>query len=574
MSIATPTKPISTNLPWQVPVDQHQHDTSGPCPLLAQMPQPLREAAEQAPHLFRYLHAIPIDQLGFPEYHAELSFDLARLRQVNLIYPVGDAGYAHVCTDSEDSYSDYVSIEPCFGVDLNILMSKIEGGLVASIERLAGAESDEALAEALSAAAERGFPPSGSQQRQKGRKNETPSVVVPKDELEAVKYLIIRDKVRLGALEPLLKDPNLDTISCSGVGRLFVQHRIFGHLKTGLAFDSIGQLDEFVLRLAEKAKKPVTGRQPVADAVLSDGARINIVFGSEISRRGTNFTISKSPPTPMSVLDLVALGTLNYTMVAYLSLLVREGMNIFICGEGGSGKTALLNALSVFVAADAKIVSIEDTPELRVPHSNWIREVVREGPAGESTSDVTVFALLKAALRQRPNVIVMGEIRGEEGNIAFQAMQTGHEVLATMHASSVEKLIQRLTGSPINVPKAYVDNLNVAVITGRVRLPDGRYGRRILSMNEIVDYDSRSDSFSFVEVFRWDSSKDRFEFVPQSYLMERKIAFRRGLSPENKRAIYDELSRREALFEALHARTSGFYELYELLSRAYSEGLM
>jgi flagellar protein FlaI len=263
-------------------------------------------------------------------------------------------------------------------------------------------------------------------------------------------------------------------------------------------------------------------------------------------------------------------------MAAYLSLMVGEGMNVFVSGETASGKTTLLNALTLFVRPDAKIVSIEDTPELQVPHPNWIREVVR-GSLSEQDSSVSMFSLLKAALRQRPNLIVVGEIRGEEGAVAFQAMQTGHAVMATFHASSVEKLIQRMTGNPINVPKAYVDNLNIAVIASAVRLPSGKTGRRILSINELVGYDPASDSFAFVEVFRWNSSTDVFEFTGNmnSYLLENKIAAARGLSAQNKRAIYDEVTRRAALLERLASQgTNDFYELYTVFSKAQREGLL
>jgi flagellar protein FlaI len=300
------------------------------------------------------------------------------------------------------------------------------------------------------------------------------------------------------------------------------------------------------------------------------------VYGSDVSKTGSNFTIRKFAVTPLSIIDIIQSGGVDYTMAAYLSLMVGEGMNVFVSGETASGKTTLLNALTLFVPSDAKIVSIEDTPELQVPHPNWIREVVR-GSMSEQDSSVSMFSLLKAALRQRPNLIVVGEIRGEEGAVAFQAMQTGHAVMATFHASSVEKLIQRMTGNPINVPKAYVDNLNVAVIASAVRLPNGKLGRRILSINELVGYDPVSDSFAFVEVFRWNSAKDEFEFTGNmnSYLLENKIAPSRGLAASNKRAIYDELQRRAALLERLSEQgTTGFYDLYGVFAKAQREGLL
>jgi flagellar protein FlaI len=262
---------------------------------------------------------------------------------------------------------------------------------------------------------------------------------------------------------------------------------------------------------------------------------------------------------------------MDYQMAAYLWLMVSEGMNVWASGETASGKTTLLNALTGFINPSSKIVTIEDTPELQVPHPNWIREVGVVSATAEDSS-VTMFSLLKAALRQRPDNILVGEIRGEEGAVAFQAMQTGHSVMSTFHASTVEKLIQRLTGAPINVPKAYVDNLNVVVLISAVRLPSGKKGRRIMSINEIIDYDSESDAFSF-----WNSARDVFEFTgsDNSYLMEQAIAPKRGIDSVNKRAIYDELERRAALLKNLHGRdTKNFYDLYQVLSKAQREGLL
>ena len=265
-------------------------------------------------------------------------------------------------------------------------------------------------------------------------------------QFEALRYLFIRDKEGMGPLDPLIHDPYIEDISCSGVGSLFVEHKIFKSLKASVSFKTHEDLDSFVIRLSEKIGKPVTFRDPIIDATLPDGSRINIVFGGDLSKRGSNFTIRKFSSTPISVLQLVAFNTLSYEMAAYLSLMLGHGMNMFVAGETASGKTTLLNALTTFISPTGKIVSIEDTPELQVPHPNWIREVVRGSTKSSSGAAVGMFDLLKAALRQRPNEIIIGEIRGEEGAIAFQAMQTGHACMATFHAASVEKLIQRLTG--------------------------------------------------------------------------------------------------------------------------------
>ena len=412
-------------------------------------------------------------------------------------------------------------------------------------------------------------------QRKKSKKKAAARLPVSRAELASLRYQLVRDKEGMGVLEPLILDPYLEDISCSGLGSMFLEHKIFKSLKTNIAFGSMEELDTFVIQLSEKIGKPVTYRNPIVDATLPDGSRINLVFGADVSRRGSNFTIRKFSADPLSMIQLVEFGGLTYEMAAYLSLAMLHGMNMFISGETASGKTTLMNAVTVFLHPNAKIVSIEDTPELQVPHPNWIREVIR-GKAGEDTSSVTMFDLLRAALRQRPNEIIIGEIRGEEGAIAFQAMQTGHSCMATFHAATVEKLIQRLTGHPINIPKTYIDNLNLVVIQSMVRLPNGKDGRRIVSVNEIVGYDSASDSFSYIEVFRWNPVDDSFEFTGymNSYLLEEVIAFKRGLPPQRKREIYTELTRRANILRRLKEQgVTGFYELFKVISQASRQGV-
>ena len=394
--------------------------------------------------------------------------------------------------------------------------------------------------------------------------------------IKVVKYLMVRDKLGLGMLEPMIRDTNIEDISCSGLGALFIEHKVFDSLRTSYEFATHEELDEYVLRLSERIKKPVTFRNPIVDATLPDGSRINIVYGDDVSKRGSNFTIRKFSETPMSILELRAFGTLDYLMAAYLSIVISEGMNLFVSGETASGKTTLLNAITVFIDPNAKIVSIEDTPELQVPHPNWIREVTRVAKPGEEGSGIDMFDLLKAALRQRPNEIIIGEIRGEEGLIAFQAMQTGHSCMATFHAASVEKLIQRLTGSPISVPKTYIDNLNVVVIQSAVKLPNGKLGRRAVSISEIIGYDSVDGTFSFAEIFRWDPMNDTFEFVGDmnSYLLEQKIAPKRGIPPSKKREIYAFLRRRARVLEKLNdSGVTNYHEFYKVIAKAQRDGV-
>jgi len=577
------------NLPFSSEGAEHQHGTGvEQCSLHNLLPPALQEKTAEAPHLLEYLHQVPIAEVGVPEYYAELNRKLGDLKHPNLIYPVPGQLFVHIFPDHEDARDYYITIEPSSVGDLEAILEQLERRLMDYVDALERAETPEDKAEVLRRAVRENcvVTGNGDGKRSNGKKSggglfSRPArsggkIPVTARQLAGLEYVLVRDKIGLGVLEPLIHDPYIEDISCSGLGLVFIEHKIFKGLKSTVSFERTEALDEFVIRLSEKINKPVTYRNPIVDATLPDGSRINIVYGSDVSKRGSNFSIRKFTTTPLSIVDIMGGGGLNHHMAAYLWLTVNEGMNVFVSGETASGKTTLLNAISGFIQPWAKIVSIEDTPELQVPHPNWIREVVRGSMADEDSS-VTMFSLLKAALRQRPNAILVGEIRGEEGAIAFQAMQTGHAVMATFHASTVEKLIQRLTGHPINVPKVYIDNLNVVVLCSSVRLPDGKMGRRIVSISEIIDYDSDTDSFSFIEIFRWDSSRDIFEFTGNgnSYLLEQVIAPRRGLDARNKRAVYDELERRASLIQKLsESGKANFYDLYQVFSQAGREGLI
>jgi flagellar protein FlaI len=280
--------------------------------------------------------------------------------------------------------------------------------------------------------------------------------------------------------------------------------------------------------------------------------------------KGTNFTIRKFSATPLPITNLIKFGTMDATLAAYVWMLLREGSNMFICGETASGKTTTLTAATCFIKSTAKIVSIEDTPEVQLPHENWIREMTRASQREEST--VGMFELLKSALRQRPNYIIVGEIRGVEGNIAFQAMMTGHPVLSTFHSSSVQKTIQRLTGHPILVPKTHITNLNAILIQNAIYDATGHMKRRVTSLNEIVSYNPTTDSFSFVEAFHWDPGEDKLFFRAEgnSYLLE-KIGMSRGYSAREISVIYDELRQREKFLQSL--ADSGLSDYREFFRR-------
>ncbi len=536
---------------------------------LHRFPKPLQQAAEAKPYLRAYLEGLPVEQIGVPQYYSKLSRSLQDLPTRNLIYPIKQGLLVHIYPDLVGERDHYIPITPDLSVELGKLIDEVDFGLLDWAEEIGQAEAEDRGKVFLKCLGRLCTTRPGQNNGQ---------LHVSSAQMEAIRYLTLRDKVGLGVLEPLILDPYIEDISCSGLGHIFIEHRVFKSVQASIVFSSMDDLDEFVVWLGERIKRPVTVRNPIVDAVLPDGSRINIVYGRDITKRGSNFTIRKFADEPLSITQLIGFGTLNYSMAAYLWLVIEEGMNVFVCGETASGKTTLLNALTTFIIPDAKVVSIEDTPELQMPQANWLREVVRETGRVEQTASVDMFTLLRAALRQRPDRIMIGEIRGIEGNIAFQAMQTGHGVMATFHAASVQRLIQRLTGNPINVPKTYIDSLDVVVIQSAVRGPEGRTVRRVLSINEVVDYESRSDSFSFITAFRWKPDDDSFEFPGDrnSYVLEEKLARRRNLPESRKREIYDELQRRARILEKLHRRggIDGFHQLFKVISEARKQGLV
>jgi archaeal flagellar protein FlaI len=581
------------------------------CPVYRELPLEFQELCQTKLHLLQYMHSLPLEEIGIPQFYSKINRSLKGVKNRNMIYQIDDEIFVHILANPEEVRDFYIPIEPSLFGQVEELMVKIEHRLIDYVEELDGLKDPaerlkvilgivdkmvivsehvkkhiEPEKEKVSSGASSVFSNINVKNMvshlngrsilgvlSQGKIGE--KITITPIQQMALRYSLKRKLLGMGVMEPVIRDPNIEDISCSGVGNVFVEHKIFGGLRTGISFETNEELDKYVVELADGIKHPVTFRNPVVDATLQDGSRINLVYGMDVSKRGSNFTIRKFTGVPISILELVQFGSLNYEMAAYLSIMLQEGMNVFISGETASGKTTLMNALTTFIVPDAKIVSIEDTPELQVPHPNWIRGCTRESGKNTESSGVTMFDLLKAALRQRPNIIIVGEIRGAEGAIAFQAMQTGHACMSTFHASTVTKLIQRLTGNPISVPKSYVDNLNLVVIAQQVRLPNGQNARRVTSINEIVGYDSVSDAFSFMEVFRWKPIDDSFDArgSTSSYLLEEKVATRRGIPYEKRQQVYSIVKQRtEVLKRIQEQKMGGFFDLYNVLSKAYREG--
>jgi flagellar protein FlaI len=542
-------------------------------------PQPvsrdLFDAMRRNPHLRTYVYS-DTNRLGIPPFHKTLSREMRTWDNPHLIYPVGDPIFIHIFPDKTiKARRVYRVIEPRLALSKAALLQKIESRIVAQIDERLEVETQEDKLEILMEMLDKVVSVGGSG----GPETESVGLLdrfslfgrasirkvpVTRLEYEVIRYLLRKNRIGLGILEPLIRDPYIEDISCDGVGPIFLEHKIFQSLACDFGFDDKESLNQFALWLSERSGKQATHRTPIVDTILSDGSRLNLVYGDDVSMKGTNFTIRKFTATPLPVTKLISFGTMDATLAAYLWMLLREGSNLFVCGETASGKTTTLTAITCFIKATAKIVSIEDTPEVQLPHENWIREVTRASQREEST--VGMFELLKSALRQRPNYIIVGEIRGVEGNIAFQAMMTGHPVLSTFHSASVQKTVQRLTGHPILVPKTHVTNLNAILIQNAIYDATGQMKRRVTSVNEIVSYNPATDSFSFVESFHWEPGEDKFFFRAEanSYLLE-KIGMSRGFSARELSVIYDELKERAKFLQGL--ADSGLSDYREFFRR-------
>jgi len=348
--------------------------------------------------------------------------DMKTWRRFNIVYPVGGGVFIHVTNVERGAtgYAKYNVIEPPRPPAK--LLKALEEVLAYKIKPEHAVESAEEQKRILLELLEEILELSDKPLDYSEVKPRNLKVRVFAGDVDYVKYHLIRDKIGLGLLEPFLRDPYLEDVSSRGVGYIYVVHKIFGSLESNVSFSSEEELDEFIIKLGEKIGKPISRARPIVDATLPDGSRINIVYGKDVSLHGSNFTIRRVAKIPISVTQLIKWGTFNELVAAYMWMMLSEGMSAFICGETASGKTTALNALAVFIRPNYKIVTIEDTAEVVLPHSHWVRELSRD--TGKAESSVTMFDLLRAALRQRPNYIIVGEIRGPEGNIAFQAMQS------------------------------------------------------------------------------------------------------------------------------------------------------
>ncbi|RLF63114.1 MAG: secretion system protein E [Thermoplasmata archaeon] len=386
---------------------------------------------------------------------------------------------------------------------------------------------------------------------------------------EKIMYYIIRDFLGYGKIDVLMYDPMIEDISCDAPRvPIYIYHRNYESLKTNISFSSEAELDSFVIQLAQKCGRHISIARPLMDATMPDGSRIQACLSREVSSMGSNFTIRRFREEPLTPSHLVEFNTISPEIAAYFWLAIENGASAVLAGGTASGKTTSLNALCLFIPPEMKIVSIEDTREINLPHPNWIASVTREGTAesGEG-SKVGMFDLLKAALRQRPEYILVGEIRGEEAVVLFQAMATGHTVYSTMHADSIFSVVHRLEGDPINIPRIQLQALNIVAIQAMIRIGRKRV-RRIKKIVEIVGIDPTTDDILTNEVFSWNPRKDSFDYYGKGHVLD-NVAEQRNWTDKE---LNEEFTRRRDVIKWMVEKgIKNYIEVGEVIAAYYKD---
>jgi len=372
-----------------------------------------------------------------------------------------------------------------------------------------------------------------------------------KSQREKFSYYMKRNMLGLGKIEPFFHDPAIEDISCDGIRvPVYVYHNRHGSLRTNVAYHNAAELDDAILKIAQKCNMDISVADPVLDGRLPDGSRVNATFGSEVTMHGGTFTIRRFREEPLTPVHMADWNTCSPTILALLWMALQHKYtgSLMVSGATASGKTSMLNAIAMFIPPESKVVTIEDTQELKLPMEHWLPAVARAGfgPAdstGKRRGEVSMFDLLRAALRQRPDYMVVGEVRGEEAYVMFQGMATGHPALGTIHADSVTSLLHRLVTRPINLPPSLLSHLNTLMVQG-VIMTGGRKLRRTLNVTEIVTVDTKTEQPVTRQLFRWNPKTDTHEFVARESTLISKIAHIRGM---DEKEVWDEITRR-ALF--------------------------
>ncbi len=471
------------------------------------------------------------------------------------IHPVEEP-YTYVRINYDRALGEhlYEVIEPQLSEDEELLLEALKEALTSTLNQTGEETGDEERKEILRIALDRLL--------------QSMEIVLGESSNERIYYYLRRDFIGYGAINVMMTDAGVEDCSCDGVDiPLFIYHRKYGSIRSNIRFDNEPELDRYVSWLAQKCGKHISVANPMLDATMPDGSRLNATLSKHVTKRGSSFTIRRFRENPFTPVDLVRFRTMSLEMVAYTWLCIEYGNSIMVCGGTASGKTTTLNATLLFIPPQMKIVSIEDTRELNLPHENWIPSVTRQAFGAEMGGEVTMFDLLRAALRQRPQYMMVGEVRGAEAYVVFQAMATGHPSYSTFHAEDVQSMVHRMENEPINLPRALLSSLDVVLLQGQVKVGD-KMTRRVKAVTEMVGMDPESGELITNTVFTWNPADDTFYFSGHSYVYE-KIRSIRNWSP---RQMEREVKRRIDILDYMKATgVDNFRKVASIISSYYKD---
>lgn len=371
----------------------------------------------------------------------------------------------------------------------------------------------------------------------------TRGIKVEKLAKKRIGYYIIRDFVGHGPIDVMMRDDMVEDISCDGYNvPIFIFHGKWESTRTNIIFTNEDELNSFVVTLAQRSGKQISVAAPILDGTTVEGHRVQATYSREVTTRGSTFTIRRFKNKPFTPTDLMRYRTVSPEMMAYLWIGVENGESMILVGGTASGKTSALNSLAIFIPPGAKIVTIEDTREINLPHENWIPGATRTGVGerdkdGRAAGEIDMYDLVRAALRQRPNYIIVGEVRGKETYIMFQAMATGHSTYSTMHADSVKSMVNRLENPPINCPRILLTALRNVLIQSQVKVGN-EFVRRMKQIVEIVGFEPETNELITNTVYEWDPATDRHIFKGHSFLFD-KIMEMKSLTHDEMMAEFD-----------------------------------
>ncbi|MFB6139568.1 MAG: type II/IV secretion system ATPase subunit [Halosimplex sp.] len=535
----------------------------------------LRQVASRRPHLMDHLKKFKQITGEFPTFIEEADDDYESHRP-NVLYPVGGPIFCHIYGDIGQDMK-YYAIEPELDEEESVVFEQVRNKLLQkSVNKPAptsDTEYDDRIEELLqeSTTIKNGASDESGVLSRFSKFSNLGKVEVTESTYENILYRLNRDIVGLGPLEPVMRDPANEDIHVIGPHECHVDHAVYGMLSTTVDFGTPEEYDQWLKNMGERIGDPVSDSDPIVDSTLPDGSRLNLIYSDDVSVKGPSLTIRQGDDVPLSIFQITKWGTLSPQLAAYLWLCLENEQTVFVVGETASGKTTTLNSIMAFIPRDAKIYTAEDTAEVLPPHDTWQKLLTREGE--DEGSSVDMFDLVAAALRSRPDYIIVGEVRGEEGRMAFQAAQTGHPVMLTFHASDIVSMIQRFTGEPINVPETFMDVADVALFQNRVKQGD-QVLRRVTSVQEIEGYSKEMDGVVTRQSFYWDPVEDEiiFQGMNNSFVLEEQIATLLGY--EDTRDIYDDLNFRASVIErAIQEGILGYHEVNELIENFQRDGV-